>query len=212
MACYFHFIFTLFISLPHFLQYIFPKLSIRAVFHTGDIVDGVTYSFPYLRAKQHIDDWETYRKLVTDSGMNRTNFWFDVPGNHDYYETKTSDKHTPLPRRYPVRKYAGFQEEVILEHSGKKYRFLFLDINTKPSNPHTFEGLLRGSNFEKFKKTLKNNADYDNTFVVNHYPLYNVISSSPNRLSRKHKYIFPFPFPFLFLFSFLLFLYFHCIL
>jgi hypothetical protein len=143
------------------------------VITTGDIVDGLKYSFPSIAGEQHQEEWESYRQVLDDSGLGTTDFWFDFPGNHDLYGTLEYTDSNYFAKNYTVQSLGKdeFLQEYIHVHNAKQYRFLFLEANVHPSATIMFEGYLNSEQIETLKEKIDDGNEYEHTFIPNHYPL-----------------------------------------
>src|SRR4051812_11838781 len=68
----------------HFLSTVLPALSPSFVLATGDLTDAKDSA--KITSAQIEAEWLTYKRALTEAGvMNRTEYWYDLRGNHDCF-------------------------------------------------------------------------------------------------------------------------------
>ena len=72
--------------LRQFVREVVPVVDPGLVVATGDLTDAVADESVFRRpTAQQESEWQQYRALLNAAGLNRTDFWLDMRGNHDAY-------------------------------------------------------------------------------------------------------------------------------
>ncbi|CAG8577725.1 8687_t:CDS:2, partial [Cetraspora pellucida] len=154
----------------YFLSSALPVVSPSFVLVTGDLTDGKDHY--HGRSHQIIDEWTMYQTALQESGvLNRTNFWYDMRGNHDCFNVGSWDSDQNLYRLYSVVKKRGF--DFTIEKTFGQYRFVGIDACPKsgPSRPYNFFGYYEISDMDRLsEKLLDVSVKSNHTFLLAHYP------------------------------------------
>ncbi|CAG8549564.1 6066_t:CDS:2 [Cetraspora pellucida] len=134
--------------------------------------DNLTIDHYRGRSHQIIDEWTMYQNALQESGvLNRTNFWYDMRGNHDCFNVGSWDSDQNLYRLYSVVKKRGF--DFTVEKTFGQYRFVGIDACPKsgPSRPYNFFGYYEISDMDRLsEKLLDASVKSNHTFLLAHYP------------------------------------------
>lgn len=110
---------------------------------------------------QNEEEWKTYKKIVTESGVLKYSKWLDVRGNHgiflnfdhnlqltkfllkDNFDVHQKDKNFFLKYGITKNKEKSFKYDLNLTN-GEKYSFIGIDgcIEPGPRRPYNFFGRL----------------------------------------------------------------------
>ncbi|RHZ56875.1 hypothetical protein Glove_396g92 [Diversispora epigaea] len=154
----------------HFLGTILPVVSPSFVLVTGDLTDGKDVDG--ITSQQLIEEWTSYQTALKESGvLDRSNYWFDLRGNHDCFNVRSWESEQNLFRKFSALKQQGF--DVIIEKEFGNYRFLGIDACPKigPARPFNFFGYYETEDMDRLSNQLSDESkNLNHTFLLAHYP------------------------------------------
>ncbi len=130
---------------------------------TGDLTDS------NLLFGQNEGEWETYRDIARDAGMD-AEFYFDPPGNHDHY----GDEDFSFYRAYSVQGAATDRLQQSWRRAFPFGAYHFVALNTAASDGAVWpvdNAGLNGDERAFFAEALDAEADARLTFAFGHHPL-----------------------------------------
>jgi len=154
------------------------------VLATGDLTDGPDAA---LRQTSQVEsEWQDYRRVLREHGMDDPAFWLDLRGNHDAYGVPSLNASQNMYRTYGVH---GGQHHYTVEYpmAYGGYRFVSLDLALDPGmlKPWTFFAASPGDIDPVVQAiaspTLSNGQPVNHTFVLGHFPMATSSSRVPWR-------------------------------
>lgn len=164
------------------------KFKPHQVVIAGDLTDnqGMEKVRPYRR--QIEEDWNLYRELLAQFGLNNSNLVHTV-GNHDVYSVQAFDSPDNYAKRYFPNISEFHMSVKFYEYENTKFKFVILNKYDFPSAPICF---LQWSFVDaEFKKRLVDELakdDCDISIVVSHNPAlrYHTLSRFSKILENTH--------------------------
>lgn len=147
---------------------------------TGDLTDAKEKPGP--ASRQYAKEWNTYRGVLARNGVfNRSDFWFDIRGNHDNFNVASWHSPVNYYRNFSVQKRASYWHEFDLGFG--KYGLIAIDgcPDHGNSRPMNFFGALDKTKMDELEGALGRLRAANHTFVISHYP---VVTMQFQRSSR----------------------------
>eukprot|EP01080_Neovahlkampfia_damariscottae_P010150 gene10150-2570_t len=165
------------------------------VLTTGDL----THALLNGRSEQNYEEWKFYMNTLEKNGLYKSDFWFDLKGNHDSFNVKGMNEKKNYFKDFSVSRQ--FDNNSIITHIHKtkrsSYKFIGIDATKDVGLMRLFNffGELNQNKMNSIEFELKKSNDFNQTILFGHYPQ-SVINSdltstglSLNELSRKYRYL-----------------------
>lgn len=175
------------VRFDHFLDETIPTIQPDFVVVTGDLCHGKEED--NMISGQFTEEWKMYRNALEKRGLFDYNFWIDLRGNHDCFDTGIKGK--PNKDGIPFYDYSvtGFyyQKSVraYTKHVSDVTSYSIVSLDACPPvgalSPLNFFGKMNRTELNYLEKTLKQYRKSNQTIVLGHYPLSTILSETSTR-------------------------------
>jgi predicted phosphodiesterase len=139
----------------------------RFIFHCGDIVDGTNGGI--IPIKQWDSEWQEYRGVVDDNGMN-ADVLVDLPGNHDQY----TDKGLTHYRKYSIQGSKDDQTQHSIVHQTEHGLYHFMAIATPANDGAPWpadNASIDAGELDFIRQKMRDHADANLHLFFGHHPI-----------------------------------------
>jgi 3',5'-cyclic AMP phosphodiesterase CpdA len=178
------------------IQFLIKKMiQPEFVLATGDL----THALDNRRSGQVLEEWKFYMNTLERNGLYKSDFWYDLKGNHDSFNVEGKNEQNNFYKDYSVSRQ--FIEKPLMTHVYKtkraSYKFIGLDATKEYgfSRLFNFFGVFNQNAMNSLEAELKKNSQYNQTILYGHYPqafIESDLTSSGlimKELSTKYRYL-----------------------